>query len=142
MKKQTTPLIKDFKPFVPSGKGGYEESQKFYQEIGFKILWTSSEVCEFDTGSGHRFLLSANMNKKLGENLMLQFWVESADDWYEYLEPKNLSEKYPGTKISEPSVMPWGWRIVHVWDPAGVLLHFAEPHSTENKEYFNNIDWL
>ncbi len=136
------PLIKDFRPFLPSGKNGYEESKNFYQDLGFKMLWTSPEVSEFDTLCGHRFLLSSNENKHLGENLMLQLWVESADDWFQYLQSKNLEEKYAGTKIAEPNIMPWGWKITYAWDPAGVLLHFAEPHSEANKDYFSKVEWL
>jgi hypothetical protein len=142
MTKQKIPVIKDFKPFVPSGKNGYEESKNFYQDIGFTILWTSPEISEIDTGYGHRFLLSANKNKQLGENMMLHFWVESVDQWFEYLKSKKLEEKYIGTKVAEPDILPWGWRIVYVWDPAGVLLHFAEPHSQETIAYFNNAKWL
>lgn len=141
-KEIKTPTIRDFRPFLPSGEKGYEESKNFYQDIGFTILWTSSEVTEFDTGFGNRFLLSSNKNEKLGENLMIQIWVESADEWYKFLKSKRLDEKYVGTKIAEPSVAPWGWKITYVWDPAGVLLHFAEPHSEENKLFFGQATWL
>jgi hypothetical protein len=46
----------------------------FYKDIGFKLLWggDGNAVCEFDTGSGHRFLLLKNYNKNLAENLMIQ----------------------------------------------------------------------
>jgi hypothetical protein len=142
MNESTMPLIKDFRPFLPSGKNGYDESKKFYQEIGFTILWSSTEVTEFGSGCGHRFLLSANQNKALGENLMLQIWVENVDEWFEYLKSKKLEKKFAGTKINAPEVMPWGWRIVYVSDPAGVLLHFAEPHSEENRSYFNKAEWI
>lgn len=140
MIKQKTPVIRDFRPFLPSGKNGYEESINFYQDLGFTMLWTSTEVSEFDTGYGYRFLLSSNENKHLGENLMIQLRVESADDWFEYLKAKNLEEKYPGIKIAEPNLMPWGWKITYVWDPAGVLLHFAEPHSKESVAYYENAE--
>lgn len=46
----------------------------FYKDIGFKLLWggDGNAVCEFDTGSGHRFLLLENYNKNLAENMMIQ----------------------------------------------------------------------
>ena len=31
---------------------------------------------------------------------------------------------------------------MYVWDPGGWLLHFAEPHSAENKAFFNDAPWL
>ena len=40
-----------------------------------------------------------------------------------------LSEKFEGTKVAAPKLMPWGLLITYVWDPAGVLLHFAEQPS-------------
>ncbi len=136
------PIIKDFRPFIPSGEKGYEESKNFYLELGFKMLWTSPKVSEFDTQFGNRFILSSKKNKHLGENLMIQIWVESADEWYEYLKKKKLDELYEGVRVAEPSIEPWGWKITYVWDPAGVLLHFGEPHSEENRKYFDNVDWL
>ena len=83
-----SPLIKDFKPFIPCSKEGQEQSIYFYQDLGFKLLWggDDGQVCEIDTGFGHRFLLLDKYNKPLAENLMLHLWVDSVDDWYEYLE--------------------------------------------------------
>ncbi|MEM7738979.1 MAG: hypothetical protein AAF267_24720 [Deinococcota bacterium] len=52
--------------------------------------------------------------------------VNSAQDWYEHFESIDLVNKFGGTKVSAPELMPWGLIIAHVWDPAGVLLHFAE----------------
>ena len=139
-----TPKIKDVKTFVPCSPNGQDESIAFYKDIGFKLLWGGNEnaVCEFDTGFGHRFLLLEKFNKNLAENLMIQIWVESVDDWEAHLKNIDLEKKYPTAKVAAPAVQPWGWRILYIWDPAGVLLHVAEPHSEENKKYFNNVDWL
>ena len=58
--------------------------------------------------------------------LMLHFMVDSAQQWYEHILAVGLTEKFAGTKVSEPALQPWGLLITYVWDPAGVLLHFAE----------------
>ncbi len=139
-----TPAIKDVKTFIPCGPKGQEESIAFYKDLGFHLLWGGSEgaVCEFDTGYGHRFLLLEKYNNALSENLMLQIWVENLDDWHTYLTSIDLPKKYPTVKVSQPEVQPWGWRIIYIWDPAGVLWHIAEPHSQENKDYFNHVSWL
>jgi len=139
-----TPKIKDVKTFVPCSPNGQDESIAFYKDIGFKLLWGGNEnaVCEFDTGSGHRFLLLEKYNKNLAENLMIQIWVESVDDWEAHLKKIDLEKKYPTAKVAAPAVQSWGWRILYIWDLARVLLHVAEPHSGGNKEYFNNVDWL
>ena len=140
--QSTMPALKDFRPFLPSCKAGRDVSIQFYQDLGFKLLWSGPEVSEFDTGSGQRFILSNNYNKALAENMMLQLWVESVDDWYAYIKPMQLDKKYPGVKVAEPEVQPWGWRILYIWDPAGVLLHIGEPHTKENKDFFDKADWM
>lgn len=124
--------ILDFKPFVPSNN--YEESKAFYEYIGFKINWNSDEVCEIDTTFGFRFLLLPRNHNNYSESLMLHFWVNSAQEWYEHFNDLKISEKFKGTKVSEPKLMPWGLIVTYVWDPAGVLLHFAEsPKETETE---------
>jgi len=122
--------ILDFKPFVPSNE--YEVSKSFYEHMGFKINWDDGEVCEIDTQFGYRFLLLPKNHNNYAHSLMLHFMVNSAKEWYEHFSSIKLSEKFEGTKVSEPELMPWGLIVTHVWDPAGVLLHFAErPETSE-----------
>lgn len=116
--------IEDFKPFVPSND--YAVSQAFYECMGFSVNWDDGEVCEIDTGFGYRFLLLPKNHNNYAHSLMLHFMVNSAQEWYDHFESVNLMAKFPGTKVAPPELMPWGLLITHVWDPAGVLLHFAE----------------
>lgn len=116
--------INDFRPFIPSND--YDVSKAFYEHIGFKINWDADEVCEVDTGFGYRFLLLPKNHNNYAQSLMLQFMVSSARDWYEHFQSIKLVDHFEGTKVAEPELMPWGLLITHVWDPAGVLLHFAE----------------
>lgn len=116
--------IVEFKPFIPSND--YKESKDFYEYIGFKINWESAEVCEVDTQFGSKFLLLPNNHGDASENLMLHFLVNSAQEWYEHFDSLKISDKFKGTKVSKPELMPWGLIVTYVWDPAGVLLHFAE----------------
>lgn len=44
-----------------------------------------------------------------------------------------LQIKSKGTKVAAPELMPWGLLITYVWDPAGVLLHFAESPSETHR---------
>ncbi len=124
--------IKDFKPFIPSND--YEVSKAFYECMGFEINWDAGEVCEIDTKFGYRFLLLPKNHNNYSESLMLHFWVNSAQEWYDHFSKVKLTEKFPGTKVAKPELMPWGLIITHVWDPAGTLLHFAEdPNETKEK---------
>lgn len=119
--------IDDFKPFVPSND--YAVSKAFYECMGFKINWDSGEVCEIDTMFGYRFLLLPKNHNNYAHSLMLHFMVNSAQEWYDHFLSIGLVKEFPGTKVAEPKMMPWGLLITHVWDPSGVLLHFAEKPS-------------
>lgn len=116
--------ILDFKPFIPSND--YETSKSFYEHMGFTINWDDGEVCEIDTQFGYRFLLLPKNHNNYAHSLMLHFMVNSAQEWYDYFSANHLAEKFEGTKVAKPELMPWGLIVTHVWDPAGVLLHFAE----------------
>ncbi len=132
--KITTPEIRDFRPFLGYGPDDYERAKEFYIDLGFTRIWDSDVACEYDTGIGHRFLVTLHHGLDRDRAGMLHFWVENVDDWQAYLEPKKLADKYPGVKLAEPSVTDWGWRILYVWDPGGYLLHFAEPHTDMAKQ--------
>ncbi len=116
--------ILDLKPFVPSND--YELSKAFYETLGFKLNWDNGEVCEIDTGFGYRFLLLPKNHNNYAHSLMLHFMVTSAQEWYERLDSLDLVGQFPNSKLAAPKLEPWGLLITYVWDPAGVLLHFAE----------------
>ena len=75
-------------------------------------------------------LLPKNHNN-YAHSLMLHFWANSAQEWYEHFCSIQLTEKFKGTKVSEPELMPWGLIVTYVWDPPGVLLHFTERPETK-----------
>ena len=116
--------IDDFKPFVPSND--YALSKAFYEGMGFEINWDDGGVCEVDTKFGYRFLLLPKNDNNYAHSLMLHFMVNSAQEWYEHFEEKRLAERFDGVRVTPPVLQPWGLIVSYVWDPAGVLLHFAE----------------
>ncbi|MEL6950505.1 MAG: hypothetical protein AAGM16_10390 [Pseudomonadota bacterium] len=116
--------IKDFKPFVPSND--YAVSRAFYEHMGFTINWSNDEACEIDTNFGYRFFLLPKNHNNYAHSLMLHFMVDSAQAWYDHFVDIQLAETFEGTKVAAPELMPWGLLLTYVWDPAGVLLHFAE----------------
>ncbi|SMP73145.1 hypothetical protein SAMN06265222_11633 [Neorhodopirellula lusitana] len=136
------PAMRDFKPFLGYGTDDFEAAKLFYQDVGFENIWDGCNACCFNTGIGNRFLVTLHIGYDRSSAGMLHLWVESVDSWYDYLAQKQLDTKYPGVKIADPSVAEWGWRILYVWDPGGWLLHIAEPHSEENKAFFNSAPWL
>lgn len=124
--------IIDFKPFVPSND--YAVSKAFYEHMGFTINWSGDEVCEVDTNFGHRFLLLPKNPNNYAQSLMLHFLVDSAQSWYDHFEAIKLTQTFKGSKVAKPTLEPWGLLITYVWDPSGVLLHFAEQPKAEEKK--------
>lgn len=120
----------------------YEATKEFYLALGFSKLWDDgSSACEFATGFGaQRFLVTLHHGLDNGD-AMLHFWVDDAQAWYDYMQALKLEERFPVT-ITPPVVTGWGWRITYVADPAGQKLHFAEPHSEENKRFFRAAPWI
>ena len=124
--------IDDFKPFVPSND--YETSRSFYECMGFSVNWDRGEVCEIDTNFGYRFLLLPRNHNNYAHSLMLHFMVNSAREWFDHFVAIELVKKFEGTKVAAPELKPWGLIVAHVWDPAGVLLHFAEKPVGDSNE--------
>lgn len=123
------PKLIEFKPFISAGPKGLEASKKFYEALGFDLMWERDTTCAFDTGLG-KFLIERHQGEGADEGAkhqMLHLWAKSVDDWYAYLRRERIEERFEGVKIAAPEVMPWGLRVCFVWDPAGVLLHIAEP---------------
>lgn len=138
------PKIKDFRPFLICNSDNYENTKAFYSDLGFKKLWDDgNSACEFATGFGdQRFLVTLHYGLEPTRNGMLHFWVEDAQAWYDYMSGLNLEERYATVKITPPVVTEWGWLITYVADPCGLKLHFAEPHSEDNKKFFNAAAWI
>ena len=135
MENETMPALKDFRPFLGYNDDDYESAKEFYADIGFKKLWDDgNSACEFDTGIGHRFLITLHHGLDRDRAGMMSLWVEDVDAWKAYLKPKKLDEKYSRVKVAEPTITEWGWRILYVWDPGGWLLHIGQPLSDPQPE--------
>lgn len=133
------PTIKFFRPFIICTPDNYEKTKSFYSDLGFEKLWDDgNSACEFSTGFGEqRFLVTLHYGLEPTLNAMLHFWVDDAQAWYDYMNDLNLQDRHPDVKITPPVVTDWGWLITYVADPAGVKLHFGEPHSESNKRFFD-----
>ncbi|MDJ0917213.1 MAG: hypothetical protein QNJ05_05565 [Woeseiaceae bacterium] len=138
------PTIKDFRPFIICVDDNYEATKSFYSAMGFQKLWDDGKsACEFATGFGsQRFLVTLHHGVEPPQHAMLHFWVSDAQAWFDYLKGLRLEERFAGTKVTDPVVTEWGWLITYVADPAGVKLHFAQPHSPSNRDFFNDAPWM
>jgi hypothetical protein len=109
--------------FVPSGEN-YENSIRFYQELGFNVDWKSEQLSVLRIDEC-RFFLQNFKNEVLQKNFVMNLDVDNPDDWWQKIEKLKLPEKYHGVKIKAPETYPWGRREIHLIDPAGVLWHIG-----------------
>jgi len=56
----------------------------------------------------------------------MQFWVEDVQAWYDFAKPIIESGRHSNVRISEPELVGGDTKIMHIWDPCGVLLIFIE----------------
>ena len=64
---------------------------------------------------------------------MHHFRVPSAREWYRHFVKIRLAERFDGVRVASPERMPRGLIVTYLWDPAGVLLHFAEHPMNDNQ---------
>lgn len=122
--------IKDLKVFVPAKD--FKVSLAFYQQLGWKLNWEKDNaLAELENGN-IRFYLQNYYNKAWAENFMMYIDIKDAQDCYESIaEILNQNDFGKKAKINSPKDE--GYAIVtYVWDPSGVLLHFAQSKDTNN----------
>ena len=117
-----SPVV-DMKAFVPAKD--HEVSKAFYTDLGFTINWSNDEIAELQMGS-FRFLLQKFYVAQHAGNFMMSLNVENADAWWEHIQRKEFTKKYPGIMSKPPQMQPWGMRVLYLSDPTGVLWHIAE----------------
>jgi catechol 2,3-dioxygenase-like lactoylglutathione lyase family enzyme len=108
------------RPFLPARD--FEISRTFYEALGFRKL-LDSEVAIFAIGATS-FILQRFYQE--GQNLMMQLMVDDLDGWWSHITSLDLPERFGVPEPKPPETMPWGLRIVHLVDPAGVLCHIAQ----------------
>ena len=108
--------------FVPSGTD-FENSKKFFQELGFNINWDAGDYIGFEN-NGCKFILQKFNNKGFAENFMITVAITNADEFRREVIEKQLPQKF-GIRIGEVSDMPYG-REVNIIDIAGVCWHFVQ----------------
>jgi Glyoxalase/Bleomycin resistance protein/Dioxygenase superfamily len=117
-----SPVI-DVKAFVPTRD--HELSKAFYTDLGFTINWSNDEITELQIGS-FRFLLQKFYVAEHAGNFMMSLQVEDADAWWEHIQRREFTKKYPGIMCRPPAMQPWGIRVLYLSDPTGVLWHISD----------------
>jgi uncharacterized glyoxalase superfamily protein PhnB len=118
------PVATDLKVFVPAKD--FALSQRFYAALGFRLNWAEGDLAEFEL-FGHRFLLQNLHHPIWAGHFVLWVRVEDADAWARHASEVIAKGDFPGARVQPARDEAWGFRVAYVWDPSGVLLHFAEP---------------
>lgn len=117
------PVATDLKVFVPAKD--FALSKRFYAALGFHLNWEEGDLAEFEI-FGSRFLLQNLHHPIWASHFVLWLRVEDADAWARHASEVIAKGDFPGARVQAARDESWGFRVAYVWDPSGVLLHFAE----------------
>ncbi len=110
--------VNDIRVFIPSKD--YEESQAFYQALGFTMQVASADLSIFQNGPC-TFFLQKFYNEDLASNLMFQLSVPNISDAFECIcALKGFDIRYEPIKQEH-----WG-KVVYLLGPSGELWHVTE----------------
>lgn len=115
--------VTDSRPFLPSKD--FAISKTFYVELGWAVKWEDEDLALLENGD-YRFYLQRYYQKDWAENTMLHLTVPDVRAAYASIKKLVDSGRFPGVRVNEPKHESYGAIVAHVWDPAGVLLHFAQ----------------
>ena len=121
MTKQLT--VTDVKVFAPTKD--FELSLSFYKELGWNCNWSDGKYAEMELG-GVRFFLQKYYHKGWANNFMFYINVDDVQAWYEHALRVIEEGDFGKARITAPEKQPHGDVVCHVWDPTGILLHFAQ----------------
>ena len=115
--------ITDIRFFIPAQD--FAMSKAFYTELGWTELWSDTNLALLEN-SDHRFYLQNYYAKEFAENCMIHIVVDDAAAWHARVAVLVAGGQFPGVRVSSPKPEPYGALVTYAWDPAGVLLHFAQ----------------
>lgn len=115
--------VKDIKTFV--GAKDYQLSKYFYTALGWKLNFETEQLSELELG-GFRFYLQNYYEKTWCENSMLHIVVADVHAWHEKIHAILEKHSFGTARIEPPKKQDYGAMVSFVWDPSGVLLHFAQ----------------
>ncbi len=122
--QHTVPDVIDVKSFV--GAEDFDAWRDFYVALGWKVVYDSDTLRVMQL-KDHRFYLQNYHVKLWCENTMLHISVSDVDEWYRFVQSRFESHDFGGaSRLSEPPRDEGYARVFYVWDPSGVLLHFAQ----------------
>lgn len=111
------------RPFVPAKD--FVTSKQFYSDLGFAVVPLGDTIANVGVGS-FAFLLQDYFVQDWADNFVMHMMVTNLDQWWAAISRLDLESRYKVRASRPPKVEPWGLRVAYLFDPAGVLWHFAE----------------
>jgi hypothetical protein len=111
------------RPWVPAKD--FEISKQFYADLGFELRPLGDKLVHVGLGT-FGFLLQDYFVREWAENFMMHMLVSNLDEWWESIDALKFESRYGVRAPIPPKLEPWGLRVAYVFDPSGVLWHFAE----------------
>jgi len=105
---------------------------RFHKTIGFDAYQLGDTLAELSLGT-HAFLLQGCYVKEWAENTVMHVLVTEVDAWCRHIDSLDLAHRFGVVPPAAPRVEPWGLTVAYVFDPSGVLWHFAEPSKPEGE---------
>jgi catechol 2,3-dioxygenase-like lactoylglutathione lyase family enzyme len=115
--------IVSLRPFLPARD--FQVSKRFYADLGFELMPLGDKLVHVGLGT-FAFLLQDCYIREWAENVAMHMLVDDLDPWWESIDALRLESRYGVRAPKPPKVEPWGLRVAYVFDPSGVLWHFAE----------------
>jgi catechol 2,3-dioxygenase-like lactoylglutathione lyase family enzyme len=110
------------KAYVPAKD--FALSKRFYQDLGFELVWSSEDLAYLRRGSSS-FLLQNFYKKEHADNFMMHLLVKNVEAWWRHVETQSLASKY-GVMVEPPADRSWGIRDFVIVDPTGVLWRIGQ----------------
>jgi hypothetical protein len=118
--------IRAIRPFLPAKD--FETSLRFYKAIGFEAYPLGDTLAELSLGT-HAFLLQGYFVKEWAENAVMHVLVKDVHAWWRHIDSLTLAGQFDVSPPAPPKVEPWGLTVAYVFDPSGVVWHFAQATS-------------
>jgi hypothetical protein len=121
------------RPFVPAKD--HAQSRAFYEALGFQAFPLGERLTSFHIGEepgAFAFLLQQYDVKDFAENYMMHLLVDDLDAWWAHIDSLSLDTRFGVQAPRQPKLEPWGLRVCYVFDPSGVLWHFACEAESDN----------
>jgi catechol 2,3-dioxygenase-like lactoylglutathione lyase family enzyme len=114
--------VLSLRPFI--GAKDFEESRKFYRDLGFEEIVLSKDMSVFKMQSLAFYLQDAYVQDWV-DNSMVFMEVGDVARFYDDLVALGLDAKYERVKLTPIRSHDWGQECF-LHDPSGILWHFGE----------------